>query len=268
MEREYTDTEMMTVSVAREITDDMVVFVGTFWPVLPAMLARCCHAPNAVFLYEAGIVYTGMPGRFPMSTVDPSLSVGADMLGDSFDTLGTGLAGGFVDLGILSASAVDIHGNINSTVIGDYTNPKVRLPGSGGAADIGAFARKYIIVLEQDKKRFLPRLDYLTTPGFLDGPGGRERLGLPGSGPYLVVTTMGLFTFDDETKHMVLSSVHPGYTTDDVRAGVGWELEITDTLEETPPPTPRELSALRDRADPQGMFLDKTREKGIRFPTF
>lgn len=268
MEKGYTDREMMTVSVARRITDDMVVFVGTFWPVLPAMLARCCHAPNAVYLYEAGIVYTGMPGRFPMSTVDPSLAVGADMLGDSFDTLGTGLAGGFVDLGILSASAVDMYGNINSTVIGGYENPKVRLPGSGGAADIGAFAETYIIVLEQDRRRFLPKLDYLTTPGFLNGPGDRERLGLPGSGPSMVITTMGMFTFDDHTKRMVLSSVHPGYTADDIRAEVGWELEAADSLEETPPPTRRELSALRDRADPQGMFLTETREKGIRFPTF
>lgn len=268
METEYTDIEMMTVAVAREIIDDMVVFVGTFWPVLPAMLARCYHAPNAVFLYEAGIVYTGTPGRFPISTVDPSLSVGADMTGETFDTLGAGLCGGHVDLGILSASAVDMYGNINSTVIGDYEKPKVRLPGSGGACDIGVFAKKTIIVLEQDKRRFTPKLDYVTTPGFLGGAGEREKLGLFGGGPQKVITTMGVFMFDDQTKTMYLSSVHPKYKIEEVKEKVGWDIDMAAKIEHTTPPTHKELRILRKVADPQGMFLNKTREIGIDFPTF
>ena len=268
MDTEYTDIEMMTIAVAREITDDMVVFVGTFWPVLPAMLARCCHAPDAAFIYEAGIVYTGTPSRFPISTVDPSLSVGADMTGETFDTLGSGLSRGHVDLGILSASAVDIYGNINSTVIGDYNRPKVRLPGSGGACDIGTFAKKTIIVLEQDKRRFLPKLDYITTPGFLKGPGDREKLGLPGGGPEKVITTMGVFTFDDKTKKMYLDAVHPKYSLNDVKEKVGWDIDVSDKLKETEPPTDLELRILREKADPQGMFLNKTREVGIDFPAF
>ncbi len=268
MDAEYTDIEMMTVCVAREITDDMVVFVGTFWPVLPAMLARCYHAPNAVFLYEAGIVYTGTPSRFPISTVDPSLSVGADMTGETFDTLGSGLSRGHVDLGILSASAVDMYGNINSTVIGDYEKPKVRLPGSGGACDIATFAQKTIIVLEQDKRRFLPKLDYITTPGYLGGAGEREKLGLFGKGPQKVITTMGVFMFEDKTKVMYLGSVHPKYKVEDVKKEVGWDIDVADKLEHTKPPTDKELKILRELADPQGMFLNKTREIGIDFPIF
>lgn len=251
---DFTRPELMAVAASREIADGEVAFIGTGLPMLGGMLAKATHAPNAVLVYESGVV-DARPTRTPLSIGDACLVPGAAMLCGLPEVFGLLLQPGHVDVGFLGAAQIDRFGNLNSTVIGDYRQPKVRLPGSGGANDIGSLAKRFIVMMAQDARRFVERLDYLTTPGYVDGPGGRERVGLPRGGPSAVITNLGIYRFDDETKAMRLDTYHPGVTIEEVDANVSFDLAIPSDVRETTPPTESELEILRTKCDPEGIFL-------------
>jgi glutaconate CoA-transferase subunit B len=162
---------------------------------------------------------------------------------------------GYVDVGYIGGAQIDKFGNLNTTVIGDYRNPKVRLPGSGGANDIGSLAKRTIIMMKQDRLKFVQKLDYVTTPGYIDGPGGRERAGLPRGGPACVISDMGVYRFDPQTKEMFLESYHPGLAVEETRKNTSWDLAVSPHVRVTKPPTKRELQVLRTKCDPEGIFL-------------
>jgi glutaconate CoA-transferase subunit B len=200
-----------------------------------------------------------VPDRIPLFTGDPAVNSSSCLLGNSFDTLGLVLHGGRADMGILSAASVDRYGNINTTCIGDYARPEIRFGGSGGACDFGSLAPKTLVVLEHDKRRFPERVDFITTPGYLRGKNGRTEVGLrPDTGPFAVVTTLGLFHFNEEGE-MVLSGYHPSASVQQVRENVQWDLKVDDGVKPLLPPTERELEVLRSRLDPDGMYLKNAR---------
>ena len=250
----YARTELMAICAAREIRDGEVAFIGTGLPMLGGMLAKATTAPRCVMVFESGVV-DARPKRTPLSIGDACLVPGSLMLGGLLEVFGLLLQPGFVDVGFIGGAQIDKYGNLNTTVIGDYRSPKVRLPGSGGANDIGSLAKRTVIMLKQDARKFVERLDYLTTPGYLDGPGGRERAGLPRGGPSSVITDLGLYRFDPETKEMFLESTHPGVTVDEVRRNVSCDLRVAARVRMTKRPTKRELRVLRTKCDPEGIFL-------------
>ncbi len=257
---EYSSTELLIITAGREIHDGEVVFVGTFWPLPASVLAKRTHARGCTLIFEGGLVCDRAPLRIPLVASDPCLLASACMAGDVFDTLGSALHGGRVDVALLSSASVDRFGNINTTCVGPYQRPQVRLAGSGGACDVGSLARRVVIILEHDRRRFPERAGYITTPGFLEGGFSREEAGLPpGTGPGAVVTTLGVFGFDSGSREMVLERIHRGVTVEDVRSNVQWPLKVSDDLREIPPPTQEELRVLREEVDPQGMFLRDAR---------
>ena len=165
---------------------------------------------------------------------------------------------GYLDYGFLGAAQIDAFGNINTTVIGDWQNPRVRFPGSGGANDVASFCHQTILILEQNRRRFVKKVDFLTSPGYLDGPGAREQAGLPArGGPYRVITQLGVYGFDPETKKMMLVALHPGVSTDDVTENSAFEIIIPDQVDVTDRPTEKELRLLREEIDPTGMSIGK-----------
>lgn len=251
---EYSPTEMMVVAAARQIRDGQVIFVGIGVPFLAAILAKRTHAPRAVLLCESGIV-DGDPARLPLSVADPALVDGAASIATMVDYFNLYLFGGRVDVGFIGGAQVDRWGNVNSTVIGPYGRPKVRLPGSGGACEIAAQAGQVWIIMPQGRRRFVEKVDFITSPGWCGGPDGRRALGYRGGGPSLVVSDKALFRFD-ASGEMVLAALHPGVGMDDVQAATGWPLKVADSLERTEPPTPAELAALRT-LDPARVFLDR-----------
>lgn len=250
----YKRTELMAICAAREIRDGEIAFIGTGLPMLGGMLAKSTHAPNCVMVFESGVV-DARPTRTPWSIGDACLVPGSVMLGGLVEVFGLLLQSGYVDVGFIGAAQIDRFGNLNSTVIGDYRQPKVRLPGSGGANDIGSLAKRTIVMMKQDARRFVEKLDYMTTPGYMDGPGGRERAGLPRGGPSAVITDLGIYRFDEATKEMYLASHHPEVSIDEVRRNVSWDLRIAPEVRETRSPTKRELRVLRTKCDPEGIFL-------------
>jgi glutaconate CoA-transferase subunit B len=252
--RSYTRTELMAICAAREIRDREIAFIGTGLPMLGGMLAKHTHAPRCMLVFESGVV-DARPARTPLSIGDACLVPGSAMLAGLVEVFGLLLEPGYVDVGFLGAAQIDRLGNLNTTVIGDYRAPKVRLPGSGGGNDIGSLAKRTVVMLKQDAGRLVSQVDYVTTPGYLDGPGGRERAGLPRGGPDVVITDLGIYRFDRTTKEMHLASTHPGVSLEDVRRNVGWELRIPADVGTTRPPTKRELRVLRTTCDPQGIFL-------------
>lgn len=251
---DYKLTELMAVAAAREIRDGEVTFIGTGLPMLGGMLAKATTAPRAVMIFESGVV-DARPTRTPWSIGDACLVPGSAMLCGLSEVFGLFLQPGYVDVGFIGAAQIDVHGNLNSTVIGPYDKAKVRLPGSGGANDIGSLANRTIVMMKQDRRKFTTKLDYVTTPGWLDGPGGRERVGLPRGGPTTVITQMGIYRFRDDTKEMYLHSNHPGVTVERIRENVSWALEVPSDVRETEPPTPEQVRLLREVCDPEGVFL-------------
>jgi len=245
----------MVTAASRELKDHEVVFVGIGIPQLGALLAQRTHAPNLMLIYESGVIGT-RPARLPLSIGDPTLVSGTYGIFSFYETFSLLLQRGFIDVGFIGGAQVDKFGNINSTVIGDYRKPKVRLPGSGGGCEIAGLARKTIIVTPHERRRMVEKVDFITSPGFLDGPGARERFGLSG-GPSAVITTMGVLRFDGITKEMYLDSHHPSSTVDQVRQNTGWDLKISPTVKGTEPPTIEEVEILRKELDPQGIFLKK-----------
>ena len=251
---EYAKKELMAVAASREIRDREIAFIGTGLPMLGGMLAKATHAPNAILIFESGVV-DARPKRTPLSIGDACLVPGAAMLGGLTEVFGLILQPGHVDVGYIGAAQIDRFGNLNTTVIGDYRQPKVRLPGSGGGNDIGSLAKRTIVMMAQDARKFVPKVDYVTTPGYLDGPGGRERVGLPRGGPTAVITNLGIFRFDERTKEMYLDSFHPGLSVEEIRKNVSFDMNVSPDVRETQPPTDEELTVLRTKCDPEGIFL-------------
>lgn len=251
-ENGYTQAELMVAAAAREIADGDVVFVGMRLPLLGFQLAKKTHAPNAVGIYELGILRdTAVP--------EPILTMGdlptlyqAQWLADTADLMGL-LQQGMVDISFIGGAQVDQFGNLNTTYIGGHESPTTRLPGSGGACDLASLAQRHIIIMTHEKRRFVPRVDYITSPGYGEGGDWRDRVGLPRGGPTAVITTLGILRFEPDTKEMVLAATHPGVTVADVQANTGWPLKIAAEVTETPPPTPTEL-ALLSQFDPQGFW--------------
>jgi len=254
-EVKYSTIELMACVAARILEDRKSVFVGTGLPMIAAMLAQRTHAPNLLIVFEAGGIGPQIP-VLPISVGDSRTFYRAVAASSMHDVMMLAQAG-WIDYGFLGAAQIDMYGNINTTVIGPWEKPKVRLPGSGGANDVGSLCNRTIILMRQDARRFVERVNYITTPGYLTGPGAREKAGLPeGSGPYRVITQLGVYGFDEETKRMKLLSVHPGVTIDDIKANSRFEILIPEEVSTTEPPTKEELKILHE-IDPTGIVLRK-----------
>ncbi|MGB5293375.1 MAG: CoA-transferase [Thermoanaerobaculia bacterium] len=249
---EYTRNELLICQAARQLEDGEVVFVGIGLPNLACNLARHLHAPDLVLIYESGTVGS-IPERVPVSIGDPALVSGALSVCPIFDVFYYYLQAGRIDVGFLQGAQIDRFGNLNTTVIGDYASPKVRLPGSGGACEIAIHANKVLVIAPQSRRSFPEKLDFLTSAGYLDGAGARERLDMPGQGPTVVITDLACFGFEEG--EMTLTSLHPGVTEQDVRDNLSWEPRISSELAVTAPPTPEELRLLRDELDPKRLYL-------------
>jgi glutaconate CoA-transferase subunit B len=245
----------MTVTAARELRDSEVVFVGIGLPNLASNLAKRTHAPNLIMVYEAGVIGAN-PTRMPLSIGDPCLVSGSQSICSMFEVFGLYLQAGRIDVGFLEGAQIDRYGNINSTVIGDYRAPKVRLPGSGGACDIASLAKRILIVTQHESRRFPETVDFVTSPGFLTGKHERERLRLEGGGPYAVITDLGVLRFDGETGEMMLDSIHPGVKVEDIKRNTGWDLKVSKELKITNEPSEEELTILR-QLDPRRTYLGK-----------
>lgn len=245
VEQAYTRDEMMTVAASRALRDGTVCFVGIGLPSTASNLARVTRAPNLVLVYESGTL-GAKPDRLPLSIGDGILADTADSVVSVPEVFNYWLQPGRVDIGFLGAAQLDRFANINTTVVGgDYADPKVRLPGAGGAPEIAASCREVIIVVRQNPRTFVESVDFVTSVGFGDGPGDRERLGLTGRGPTLVITDLGLLAPDPETCELTLTHLHPGVTAEQAREATGWRLAVAPEVAETAPPTTQELETLR-----------------------
>ncbi len=253
---EYNTTELMACVASRVLEDGKSVFVGTGLPIIATMLAQRLHAPNLLIVFEAGGLGPKLP-TIPISVGDSRTFHRACMAASMDYVMGVAQQG-LVDYGFLGAAQIDRYGNLNTTVIGEHGSPKVRLPGSGGANDVGSLCTRTIILMRHDRLRFMDKLDFLTTPGYLTGPGAREAAGLPaGTGPHRVITQLGVMGFDDETKEMSLLSVHPGVTVEQVKENTSFELHVDGDVAVTEPPSPEELRLLREEIDPAGIVIGK-----------
>lgn len=267
----YTLNELMVAAAAREICDGEVVFVGMRLPLIAFVVAKRTHAPNAIGLFENGVVRATPAHELIYTMADPPNILGATQCLEMSAVMGL-LQSGRVHLGFLGAAEVDRHGNLNSTLVvsgHDFTraetrqpadaasaagpngrqptaaNRFIRLPGSGGACDIACLAQRFVVLLEHSKRRLPERVSYITSPGFGDGRGWRERVGLPRGGPSAVITSKCVLRFDDEGE-AYLASIHPGISVDDVLANTGWELRVAENVTDTPGPSSAELAAIRE----------------------
>jgi glutaconate CoA-transferase subunit B len=254
---EFNTLELMAVCGSKQIKNYEVVVIGTGLPLIAAMLAKKTHAPRAKIVYEAGFIDSNAK-EIALSIADSRLGYRASGAIGLIETLGLMLQGGHVDLGFVGAAQIDEYGNINTTYIGSFEKPTVRLPGSGGGNDIISSAKRIVIIMTHEKRKMVKKLDYLTSPGFLDGPGARERVGLRGGGPSLVVTNLCQMDFDPETKRIRLASVHPGVTARQVVENSGFDLIVPKKVPETEPPTVEELELLR-AIDPGGIYIPRSK---------
>ena len=254
---DFTPTELMICAAARLLEDGAMVVVGTGAPCAAAMLAQRTTAPNLALMFEAGGVGPLLP-RMPISVGDSRTfyqGLMATSMADIMETCQRGL----VDYTFLGGAQIDAYGNLNSTVIGDdYRRPKVRLPGSGGANDLGSLCWRILVMTPHDRRRFVEQVDFITTPGYLDGPGAREAAGLPpGTGPHRVITNLAVLGFDEATKRMQVESLHPGVTFDEVQDQTGFELLVNDPLGTTEPPDEEQLDILRREVDPHRYIIGR-----------
>lgn len=252
---DYTPREMMALTAAREIRDGDIVFCGTGISMLAAMAAKHISAPNSVIFFETGAIDSRLE-EVPLAVADPRVMFWTSVnggLADSFATMQNRFTGQRV-VGILGAAQIDKYGNLNSTAIGDYFRPSVRFSGSGGACDVASFVSRTIIFMQHEKRKFVNHLDYLTSPGWLDGPDGRKKAGLPGGGPSAVITNMAIMRFDEKTREMYLAGYYPGITPAQVSKNMQFEVDISRAME-VRPPSPEELNILRDKCDPQRLIL-------------
>lgn len=241
----YTTQEMMAVAAARTLTNDDVCFVGIGAPSQACNLARLTHAPNITLIYESGTIGT-RPDVLPLSIGDPELCETARCTVSVPEMFQYWLQGGRISVGFLGGAQLDKFGNINSSVIGSYAKPKVRLPGGGGAPEIASHCRQTYVVMAQSRRSFVEKVDFITSFGYGEGGDHRERLGLRTLGPTLVITDLCIMRPDPQTKELTVTALHPGVTREQVQANTGWQVRFAETLETTPPPTDEELSVLRD----------------------
>ena len=251
MVSDYTTHEMMVAAAARRLREGEVVFVGIGIPNLAVNLARRTRCPNLTLIYESGAL-GAQPARLPTSIGDPALVMGAAGVCSMPEVFQYYLQRGFIDVGFLGGAQIDRFGNLNTTVIGDYRRPKVRLPGSGGACEIAVLARRVLVVMPHKRRAFPERVDFITSPGFLGGGRARAEAGLAGDGPEAVITDLGVLGFDLETREMVLESLHPGVRLAQVQTETGWPLRVVGKLGVTEPPTAEELRVLREELQAVG----------------
>ena len=249
----YNPKELMVVNASRLLRDHDVVFVGVGIPNLACNLAIRTHAPNLQMIYEAGVI-GAQPSRLPLSIGDPSLVTGSLSVCSMYDVFTLYLQRGNVDVGFLGGAQIDRFGNINATVIGDYENPKVRLPGSGGSMEIAAWANRCYIITPHQKRRFPEKVDFHTSIGFLSGGNARQKTGVRGGGPQAVVTNLGILQPDSDGE-LVLTAQHPGVTFEQVQEQTGWTLKQVENCSVTQPPRADELHILREELDPQGIYI-------------
>jgi glutaconate CoA-transferase subunit B len=251
----YTPQEMMVLAAAREICNEDIVFCGTGISMVAAMAAKYINAPNSIIFFETGAIDSRLE-EIPLAVADPRVMFGAASnsgLLDAFATMQNRNTGEHV-IGILGAAQIDKFGNLNSTCIGDYFQPTTRFSGSGGACDVASFVSRCLIFMQHEKRKFPLKVDYLTSPGYLDGPGAREREGLGPGGPTAVITNLGVMYFDDESKEMFLAFYYPGISPQDILDNMEFQVDISRAVE-AEPPTKRELEILRERVDPHKLVL-------------
>lgn len=250
----YSKSELMICVAARLFQDGTTAFIGTGIPMLAAMLAMKTRAPNLVPVFEFG--GTGaILEKLPRAVGEARTFHKAIIASGICDTMETAQRG-FIDYGFLGGAQIDCYGNLNSTTIGDHDHPKARLPGSGGGNDVGSLCWMTVAIMQHDKRRFVPQVDFITTPGYLSGVGARERAGLPrGSGPVNVVSTLALMDYEPTTCRMRLVATHPGVTIDEVIANTGFELIIAEQVGTNEPPSTEELRLLREEIDPEKLYI-------------
>jgi glutaconate CoA-transferase subunit B len=250
---DYTPSELMIVSASRALRGSKVVFVGVGLPNIACNLARHSHSPNLELVYESGI-FGAHPARLPLSIGDPTLVSDATSVVSMADLFMLYLQGGLVDVALLGGAQIDRFGNLNTTIIGDYSKPKVRLPGSGGACEIAINARLVLIIMRLKRRAFVEKLNFLTSPGHLNGGDARAKLNLPGQGPQLVITDRALFNFDRLSREMTLIEIASGETVERIQDDIGWPLKVSESLSDMVPPTAEELALIRQDLDPQGLY--------------
>jgi glutaconate CoA-transferase, subunit B len=250
----YTPAEMMAVVAARELRDGEVVFVGIGLPNLACNLARATHAPNLILIYESGAV-GAVPERLPVSIGDPALVTGSLMVCPMADVFQSLLQNGRIQVGFLGSAQIDRYGNINTTVVGDYARPAVRLPGSGGAAEIAIHARRTLVITRLDRRGFPAAVDFVTSPGQRSKGRTRQEWGMPGAGPTRVVTDKAILEIDPEEGELVLAALYPEVDCSEVTVNVAWPLRSRSRLAEVDPPSNHELQLLRQVLDPQRLYL-------------
>ena len=253
---DYNAMELMICLASRLLEDGSTVGVGTGAPCAAAMLAQKTHAPSLVICFEAGGLAPLLPSM-PISVGD-SRTFYRGLMATSMNDILEACQRGMVDYTFLGGAQIDTYGNLNSTVIGDYDKPKVRFPGSGGANDFASLCWRTLVMTQHDRRRFVEKLDFLTTPGYLTGPGARETAGLPeGTGPYKVITNLAVMGFDDASKRMQVESLHPGVTFDQVQQNTAFELLQATAVGRTEPPGDQELGILRDQVDPYRYIIGR-----------
>jgi len=255
----YTPEEFMICMAARLIPDKKTCFIGYGIPQIVIMLAQKLYAPNACQVYEFGAIGPEVVSPFRRGLFSDSRNNYRAVAWTYMNTMFAHACLGYIDYGFLGAAQIDPYGNINSTQIGlDHSKPKIRFPGSGGGNDVASYCWKTITIMKHEKERFVKKLDFLTSPGYLDGPGAREKAGLPkGAGPYRLVTSMGLFGFDEKTKYMELLAVAQEYSKEDVFKNMNFEPLVVKKIEELKPPTEEELRLLREEIDPNRGIIGK-----------
>ncbi len=242
---DYSRDEIMTVTAARQLRNGAVCFVGIGLPSAACNLARLTHAPDLVLIYESGTIGT-QPVVLPLSIGDGELAETATCIVPLPEVFAHYLQRGRIDVGFLGAAQIDRFGNLNSTVIGDYARPQVRLPGAGGAPEVACYAREVLVLMKQTPRSFVARLDFRTSCGYLEGGGARRARALPGGGPRAVITDFGVLRPDAASEELELAALYPGVSVESARAATGWPLRASKTPEVVPPPERRELEVLRD----------------------
>jgi glutaconate CoA-transferase, subunit B len=252
-QRDYTASELLAVMASRLLEDGQVVFAGVGVPLLAATLAQRLHSPGLTILFEGGTIGAFVvPGQLPPSTNEQRCTRRANMVLSSTDVLLL-LQRGYVDIGFMGGAQIDQYGNLNSSFIGDPENPTTRLPGTGGGNDISSLTQM-IVAMKHEKRRFVGKVDFITSPGFIRGGTSRHDSGLLAGGMYRVVTDLAIMGFDETTKRMEVLALHPGVTIDEVRDNTGFDLVVADKLEKTAPPSERELQVLR-HLDPDKLYI-------------
>jgi glutaconate CoA-transferase, subunit B len=250
---DFSKNELMIAASARLLAGVENCFVGVGLPNIVCNLAQRTVAPELQLVYESG-VFGARPRRLPLSIGDPTLATGSTAITSMFELFAFYLQAGLIDVAFLGGAQIDRYGNLNTTVIGDYERPKVRLPGSGGACEIAIHARKILVIMRQAERSFVEKLHFRTSPGHSGDPEHDRARGWSGSGPTNVVTDLATFGFDEGTGEMTLRTLHPGVTLEDVKANMGWDPRVTPDLSETPAPTGDELRLLREELDPDGIY--------------